>query len=45
MKVLMRQRDLSDEYILFAQQIGADGLDIHHSEYVPGFAEQGESGS
>ena len=41
MKVLMRQRDLSDEYILFAQQIGADGIDIHNWESVPGCVEQG----
>ena len=41
MKVLMRERDLSDEYILFAQQIGADGLDIHNPNNGPGFAEQG----
>ena len=41
MKVLMRQRDLSDEYILFAQQIGADGIDIHNCESVPGCVEQG----
>jgi len=41
MKVLMRERDLSDEYILFAQQIGADGLDIHNPDNVPGFKEQG----
>ena len=41
MKVLMRQRDLSDNYIRFAQQIGADGFDIHNAESVPGFVEQG----
>lgn len=41
MKVLMRERDLSDEYILFAQQIGADGLDIHNPKNIPGFVEQG----
>lgn len=41
MKVLMRERDLSDEYILFAQQIGADGFDIHNPDNVPGFREQG----
>lgn len=41
MKVLMRERDLSDEYVLFAQQIGADGFDIHNPDNVPGFKEQG----
>jgi mannonate dehydratase len=41
MKVLMRERDLSDEYLRFAQQIGAEGLDIHHGESLPGVAEQG----
>ena len=41
MKVLMRQQDLSDEYIRFAQQIGAEGLDIHNPESVPGCEEQG----
>ena len=41
MKVLMRERDLSDDYIRFAAQIGADGLDIHQPENVPGIKEQG----
>ncbi len=42
MKVLLRERDLSDDYIRFAQQIGADGFDIHHSEHnLPGVREQG----
>lgn len=41
MKVLMRERDLSDEYLLFAQQIGADGLDIHDPYNLPGVREQG----
>ncbi len=40
MKILMRQRDLSNDYILFAQQIGADGFDIHNAESVPGLVEQ-----
>ena len=40
MKVMVRLMDLSDEYILFAQQIGADGIDIHNAESIPGFAEQ-----
>jgi len=30
MKVLMRERDLSEDYIRFAQQIGVDGFDIHN---------------
>jgi mannonate dehydratase len=37
----MRERDLSDEYLRFAAQIGADGLDIHHEENLPGVAERG----
>lgn len=41
MKVLLRQCDLSDEYVRFAQQIGADGIDIHNAESIPGFMEQG----
>ena len=41
MKVLVRQRDLSDDYLRFAVQIGADGIDIHNAESLPGFAEQG----
>ena len=41
MKVLMRERDLSDRYIRFAQQMGVDGFDIHHSESRPGVKEQG----
>jgi len=41
MKVLVRQRDLSDDYLRFAVQIGADGIDIHNTESLPGFAEQG----
>ncbi|MSS71242.1 MAG: mannonate dehydratase [Candidatus Latescibacteria bacterium] len=41
MKVLLRDRDLSDAYIQFAQQIGADGFDIHNEASIPGFKEQG----
>lgn len=41
MKVLMRERDLSDDYIRFASQIGADGFDIHGINNVPGVAESG----
>ena len=41
MKILLRQCDLSDEYLRFAAQIGADGIDIHNSESVPGWDEQG----
>jgi hypothetical protein len=41
MKVLMRERDLSDDYIRFASQIGADGFDIHSPTNVPGIAENG----
>ena len=41
MKILLRQSDLSDEYLRFAAQIGADGIDIHNAESVPGWMEQG----
>jgi mannonate dehydratase len=41
MKVLVRQRDLSPDYLRFVLQIGADGIDIHNAESVPGLAEQG----
>ncbi|HEX5504863.1 MAG TPA: mannonate dehydratase [Thermomicrobiales bacterium] len=41
MKVLLRSRDLSDDYIRFAAQIGADGFDIHHGKDIPGVPEQG----
>ena len=41
MKVLLRERDLSDDYVRFACQIGADGFDIHDENNVPGVAERG----
>lgn len=41
MKVLLRERDLSDEYIRFAAQVGVDGFDIHEPTNVPGIAERG----
>lgn len=41
MKVLVRQNDLSADYLRFILQIGADGIDIHNAESVPGLAEQG----
>ncbi len=41
MKILLRQCDLSDEYLHFVAQIGADGIDIHNAESIPGFIEQG----
>ena len=41
MKVLLRERDLSDEYIRFASQMGADGFDIHQPKNVPGVEETG----
>jgi mannonate dehydratase len=41
MKVLVRQRDLSNDYLQFVQEIGADGIDIHNAESIPGFVEQG----
>lgn len=41
MKVLLRDRDLSDDYIRFAAQIGCDGFDIHNENNLPGVAERG----
>lgn len=41
MKVLMRQGNLSNEFLRFLVQIGCDGIDIHNAESVPGLAEQG----
>jgi mannonate dehydratase len=41
MKVLLRERDLSEEYLRFAAQVGADGLDIHNERNLPGVDEQG----
>jgi mannonate dehydratase len=40
-KVLLRERDLSEEYVRFASQIGADGFDIHNTNNIPGIAETG----
>src|SRR5262249_34895663 len=40
MKMLLRERDLSNEYVQFAAQIGADGFDIHDERNVPGVAER-----
>ena len=41
MKVLLRERDLSDDYIRFASQIGADGFDIHQFKQLPGVEDTG----
>ena len=41
MKILVRQGDLSDDYLRFLQQIGADGIAVHNAESIPGFAENG----
>lgn len=41
MKILLRERDLSDGYIEFAQQIGADGFDLHNQFSLPGVREKG----
>lgn len=41
MKVLLRERDLSEDYIRFAAQIGCDGFDIHNENNIPGVAEHG----
>lgn len=41
MKVLLRDHDLSDEFVRFAAQVGADGFDIHNEANIPGVPEQG----
>ena len=41
MKVLLREQDLSDSYITFAHQIGADGFDFHDENHLPGVRETG----
>lgn len=41
MKVLLRERDLSDDYLRFASQVGVDGFDIHGERHLPGVAERG----
>lgn len=41
MKVLVRDQDLSEEFVRFAAQIGADGFDIHNENNIPGIAAQG----
>src|SRR5947209_7080357 len=41
MKVLLREQDLSDDYVRFAAQIGADGFDVHSEKNIPGMAENG----
>lgn len=41
MKVVLREGDLSDDYLRFVRKIGADGIDIHSSHNLPGIADQG----
>ena len=41
MKVQLREQDLSDDYLRFAAQVGADGIDVIRPEHVPGVSEQG----
>ena len=41
MKILLREGDLSDGYITFAQQVGADGFDLHNEFSLPGVRENG----
>jgi len=41
MKVLLRSRDLSEEYCRFASQVGLDVFDIYDPNVVPGFEEKG----
>ena len=40
-KIAIRESDVSDEYLRFARQIGADGIDIHNSFNIPGVKERG----
>ncbi|HEY3082618.1 MAG TPA: hypothetical protein VGM69_22255 [Chloroflexota bacterium] len=40
MRVLLRERDLSDDDVRFAARIGADGFDVHDEPNVRG-AERG----
>jgi len=41
MKIVLREGELSDDYLRFAKKIGADGIDIHSSHNLPGIEEQG----
>ena len=41
MKIAIRERDLSDEYLRFAAQVGADGVDFHAERHLPGIADTG----
>lgn len=41
MQVAVRERDLSDEYLRFAAQIGAGGLDFHNPASLPGITDDG----
>lgn len=41
MKVQLREQDLSDDYLRFVAQVGADGIDIIRPEHVPGVLERG----
>jgi mannonate dehydratase len=43
MKVLVRDQDLSDDFIRFAAQVGADGFDIHNEKNIPGIVDQGHA--
>jgi D-mannonate dehydratase len=40
-KVLLREQDLSEEFVRFAAQIGADGFDFHDPNNLPGVGERG----
>jgi mannonate dehydratase len=41
LKVLLREQDLSEEFVRFAAQIGADGFDFHDPNNLPGVVERG----
>ena len=42
LEVLIKARDLSDDYLLFARQIGVDGFDIGDPRKIPGLCPNGK---
>lgn len=41
MKVVVHQGDLSEDYLRWACQIGADGIDLGYTDFLPGMKERG----
>ncbi|MBS7627974.1 sugar phosphate isomerase/epimerase, partial [Candidatus Bathyarchaeota archaeon] len=41
MKIVLREGDLSDDYLRFVRKIGAHGIDVHSSYNLPGISEHG----